>query len=122
MIQLPGQQPVSLPKVGEIYWVAGAVQNPKDTKPQGRPALVVWVPKTINGRITIVTRTTELKRRPGIFSPKGTAGLNKDGVWGHRRTVDGRLWLPPEVDHLGNEDPARIANVLRVFKIRGSKP
>ncbi len=112
------QDPVLLPTVGSVFWVAGHIHNPRDTKP-GRYAVVVSVPNTVNGRITIVTRTTQLDR-PGVKSPKGTAlGFSKPGVWGHIRTVEGHLWAPPDVSSKGQLDQATLTAVANYFRIRG---
>ena len=110
---------MSLPKVGDVLWVAGHIHDPQDRKP-GRLSVVVSVPKTINGRITIITRTTKLERS-GVPSPKGTPlRFSDQGVWGHRRTVEGHLWVPPDVGRKrGQLDQATLDEVMKYFRIRG---
>jgi hypothetical protein len=110
---------VSLPKIGDVLWVAGHIHDPQDKK-AGRYSVVVSVPKTINGRITIITRTTKLQRR-GIPSPKDTTlRFPEPGVWGHRRTVEGHLWLPPDIGKKrGQLDQATLNAVMKYFRIRG---
>jgi hypothetical protein len=115
----PHHRPVSLPSVGDVLWVAGHIHDPQDKK-AGRLSVVASVPKTVNGRITIITRTTNL-RRPGVASPKGgRLRFTQPGVWGHRRTVEGHLWLPPDVGRTrGTLDKATLDAVLKYFRIRG---
>lgn len=115
----PPRGSVSLPKIGDVLWVAGHIHDPQDKK-AGRLSVVVSVPKTINGRITIITRTTKLQRR-GVPSPKGTPlRFSEPGVWGHRRTVEGHLWLPPDVGKIrGQLDQATLKAVMAYFRIRG---
>ena len=115
----PPQPSVHLPNIGEVYWVAGYIQDPQDRK-GGRYSVVVSVPRTSNGRITIITRTTRLKR-PGVPSPKGTPlRFSEPGVWGHRRTVEGHLWRPPDVSKKrGQLDQTTLGAVMAYFRIRG---
>lgn len=110
---------MSLPNVGDVLWVAGHIHNPQDRK-AGRLSVVVSVPKTINGRITIITRTTEL-RRPGVPSRKGgPLSFSEPGVWGHRRTVEGHLWMRPDIGRKrGQLDTATLDAVMQYFRIRG---
>lgn len=117
MIHLPGSPPpVQLPTFGEVYKVAGHIQNPRDKKPNRR-ALVVWVPGDLNGRIRLVTRTTDTVRK-GVPSPKDFAmGFDRDGVWGHYRSVDARLWVPPDIVYVGVLDPSIVDEICRFYRI-----
>jgi hypothetical protein len=104
-----------LPGVGEVYWVDSAIIDPKDKKPD-RPVLVVDVPATLNGRITIVTRTTNEGRAPGIPSPVDQElGLNKPGVWGYLRSAESNLWTPSMVEYRGVVDLAVLLAVREEF-------
>lgn len=105
-----------LPDVGEIYWVDSAIIHPKDKKPD-RPVLVVEVPATLSGRITIVTRTTNEERTPGVPSPPDPdLGLNKPGVWGYLRSAEANLWTPSMVEYRG---PVELAVLLAVREVFG---
>ncbi|MDE2822956.1 MAG: hypothetical protein OXK79_05570 [Chloroflexota bacterium] len=90
-----------LPAVGEVYWVNCTIITPADSKPD-RPVLVVSVPADALGRITVVTRTSNTQRRPGVASAVDDAlGLNKPGVWGYVRTAEAALWTPTMVTYRG---------------------
>ena len=56
-----------LPGVGEVYRVDPGIVGPARRGP-GRPVsvLVVQVPATVNGRITVVTRTASREGAPGV--------------------------------------------------------
>lgn len=120
MIKLPGSPPpVQLPVFGEVYKVAGYIQNPRDKKATRR-ALVVGVPGGPDGRIRLVTRTTDLNRK-GVHSPKEPAmGFDLDGVWGHYRSVDARLWVPPDIVYVGVLDSDIVDKICRFYKIVGT--
>jgi hypothetical protein len=120
MIHLPGTPPpVQLPTFGEVFKVAGNIQNPRDKKPTRR-ALVVGVPGDLDGRVRLVTRTSDVDRN-GVPSPKDLAmGFDLDGVWGHYRSVDARLWVPPDVVYVGVLDPEVVKEICRFYKIRGT--
>jgi len=112
--------PVVLPNRGDVYMVRGSIQDPVDKK-YSRRAVVVWVPCDINGRIKIITRTTNLRRR-GIPSPIDLSmDLDEEGVWGYYRTVEARLWVPPEVRFLGTLDTKTVDVISKKFRIRGSE-
>jgi len=120
MIQLPGfPPPVQLPTFGEVYKVAGHIQNPRDKKPNRR-ALVVGVPGGVDGRIRLVTRTTDTYRK-GVPSPKNRAmGFDREGVWGHYRSVDARLWVPPDVVYVGVLDSLTVQKICDFYGISGT--
>lgn len=117
MIRLPGSPPpVQLPRSGEVYKVAGHIQDPCDKKPNRR-ALVVWVPGDLNGRVRLVTRTSDTDRK-GVPSPTDPAmGFDRAGVWGHYRSVDARLWVPPDVVYVGELDPAVVDEICRFYRV-----
>jgi hypothetical protein len=118
MIKLPGGQPVVLPARGQVFKVLGAIQDPVDKK-YNRRAVVVRVPRDVNGRITIITRTTNLKKR-GVRSPIDVSkDLDEEGVWGHYRTVDARLWVAPDVQYICTLAPAEVDEICDKFGIRG---
>jgi hypothetical protein len=92
-----------LPEVGDVYWVATEILDAYDIEPR-RPAVVVLVPATLDGRITVVTRTT----RPGIpgvpHDPDPNLGLRKPGTFFYVRTAEARLWKRPHVEWMGTLD------------------
>ncbi len=106
-----------LPDVGEVYWVDSAIVQPADKK-SDRPALVVAVPASPLGRITIVTRTSNIKRQPGVASPRDDAlGLNKSGVWGYVGTAEAALWTPSMVTFLGVVESVVLGEVRKEFAL-----
>ncbi len=106
-----------LPEVGEVYWVDSVIVQPVDKK-SDRPALVVAVPASPLGRITVVTRTSNVKRQPGVASPRDDAlGLNKSGVWGYLGTADAALWTPSMVTFLGVVERLVLDEVRKEFAL-----
>jgi hypothetical protein len=114
---LRAQPPVQLPAVGEVYKVGGHIQIPTDRK-FNRRAVVVSAPRDLDGRVRIVTRTSDLKRQ-GVPSPIDVPlGFDVPGVWGHYRSVDARLWLPPDVTYVGVLDKAIVSDICKCFGVR----
>jgi hypothetical protein len=106
-----------LPGVGEVYWINSAIIHPADVK-LDRPVLVVLVPATVNGRITIVTRTSNQDRTPGVPSPEDPElGLNKPGVWGYLRSAEANLWTPSTVQYRGTVDLTVLTAVRQEFRL-----
>lgn len=115
----PAPPPAQLPIFGEVYKVRGHIQIPTDKK-WDRRAVVVGVPIDPDGRVRIVTRTSELKRK-GVISPiDAELGFDLPGVWGHYRSVDARLWVPPDIAFVGVLDPAVVKAICEFFGIRGT--
>lgn len=111
--------PVQLPTVGEVYKVRGDIQIPNDRK-WDRRAVVVGVPKDVDGRVRIVTRTSDLQRGVVPSSKDRTLGFDRDGVWGYYRSVDARLWVPPDVRYVGVLDASVVKAIYVFFGIRGA--
>lgn len=111
---------VVLPTYGHVFKVRGHIQDPTDKKADRlRPAVVVGVPVDLDGRIRIVTRTSNVERK-GIASPPDPAlGLDLPGVWGFYRSVDARLWLPPDVKHVGILEADVLEKICKAFGIQG---
>jgi hypothetical protein len=115
----PAQPPIQLPIFGEVYKVRGDIQIPTDKK-WDRRAVVVGVPLDLDGRIRIVTRTSD-EGRNGVPSPEDTPlGFNLPGVWGYYRSVEARLWVSPGVTYVGVLDPAAMKAICTFFGIRGT--
>lgn len=100
-----------LPAVGDVYWVETAILDAYDVEPR-RPAVVVQVPETLDGRITVVTRTT----KPGIpgvaHDPDPDLGLRKPGTFSYVRTAEARLWKRPHVEWMGTLDEDALKLVI----------
>ena len=104
-----------LPEVGEVYWVDTAILQGAD-KPF-RPALVLWVPPSVTGRITVATRTSAAGAA-GVPHPAAPElGLKKDGVFSRIRSAEARLWTPGNVRYLGLVDASLTAAVQREFRL-----
>jgi mRNA-degrading endonuclease toxin of MazEF toxin-antitoxin module len=104
-----------LPGVGEVYWVDSSIIHPDDRRPD-RPVLVVQVPASVNGRLTIVVRTSTQDRAPGIASPEDPElGLDQPGAWSYLRSVEAYLWTPSVVEFRGTVDLAVLRAVREEF-------
>jgi mRNA-degrading endonuclease toxin of MazEF toxin-antitoxin module len=104
-----------LPGVGEVYRVDASIVHPVDGKAD-RPVLVVQVPATVNGRITVVTRTSNRPRGAGVASPKDPdLGFDRSGVWAHLRSVEANLWTPSTVQFRGTVALAVLRAVRKEF-------
>lgn len=89
-----------LPEVGDVYWVETEILDAIDVEPK-RPAVVVEVPENLDGRIRVVTRTTE-PGKPGVpHDPVPELGLRKRGTFSYIRTAEARLWKRPQVEWMG---------------------
>lgn len=102
------------PEVGELYWIDTTILDAYDKRPR-RPGLVVEVPADPNGRLTIVTRTTNIDR-PGVYHDADPGlGLNRPGVFAYLRTAEAHLWTPELVTYLDRVDAELLAQVLEEF-------
>lgn len=100
-----------------MYKVRGDIQIPTDKK-WDRRAVVVGVPSDVDGRVRIVTRTSDVGRK-GVPSPVDvTLGFDLPGVWGHYRSVEAGLWAPPDVRLVGALDATIVAEIFKLFGIR----
>lgn len=100
-----------LPEVGDVYWVATEILDAYDIEPR-RPAVVVQVPESLNGRITVVTRTTQ-PGKPGVpHDPDPDLDLQKPGTFSYVRTAEARLWKRPHVEWMGTLDEDVLKSVI----------
>ena len=115
-----GREPeVELPTYGHVFKVRGDIQIQTDKK-YNRRAVVVGVPRDLDGRVRIVTRTSDEDRK-GVPSPKDPElGFDLPGVWAYYRSVEARLWLPPAVTYVGVLDPEIVKQICKHFGIRGT--
>lgn len=85
-----------LPSQGELYWINASIVWSGDRKPS-RPVVVIEIPATIQGRIGVVTRTSQLDRKGIAHGAAPDAGLTKPGVFAEFHTVAAILWTPRNV-------------------------
>lgn len=111
--------PVELPTVGEVYKVRGDVQIPSDKK-WDRRAVVVGVPRDVDGRVRIVTRTSDVQRNGVPSANDPTLGFDLEGMWGYYRSVEVRLWVPPSIKYVGVLDVTVVNAIFEFFGIRGA--
>jgi mRNA-degrading endonuclease toxin of MazEF toxin-antitoxin module len=104
-----------LPGVGEVYRVDPSIVHPADRAPD-RPVLVVEVPATVHGRITVVTRTSDQGRVGVVASPEDPdLGFDGPGVWASLRTAEAGLWTASMVQFRGTVDLAVLTAVRKAF-------
>lgn len=104
-----------LPNPGDVYWVDTVILPDYDPKPH-RPVLVVKVEPSAANPITVVTRTSDLTLRTGVFSAVNSAcGLNKPGMWCYKKVVEPHLWTPLRVEWRGAVDAAEFEAVRLQF-------
>jgi hypothetical protein len=104
-----------LPGVGEVYLVDSSIVHPAG-RAADRPVLVVQVPATVNGRITVVTRTAPRDGTPGVASPGDPElGFDEPGVWAHLRSAEAHLWTPSMVRYRGTVELAVLTAVREAF-------
>jgi len=124
MSGVPPKPKIMLPRRGHVFRVRGALLDPVDVKPDAmRPAVVVWVPRTLDsGRIRVVTRTSNPNRRPGVASmPDYRLRLTTEGVWGYDRTVDPYSWQEPDVVFVSTLDPNIVDAICTTFGVPESE-
>jgi hypothetical protein len=81
-----------------------------------RRAVILYLPKDLTGRLTVITRTSDVNRRPGIFSPEDKSiDLSKPGVWGYMRTSPAALWTPDTAKYCGTCPAGEFDAVLELF-------
>jgi hypothetical protein len=85
-----------IPDVRRIYWVNTALLDPDDEKPK-RPVVVMRIPETTSGTVTVVVRSTTDKNGPKHDACPNT-GLNEDGYFSRLRAVSCELWTPECVE------------------------
>ena len=111
---LDGLDDPYLPKVGELYLVAKEILGVVDVHPK-RPAVVIEVPFDINGRIHLVTRTTDLDR-PGVpHAAMPSEHLYQAGVFGYLRSAAAIVWKRPHVEFIGILDAETLDAVMVWF-------
>jgi hypothetical protein len=115
VIKIPNADVPYLPGVGEVYRVDPSIVHPGGGS-RDRPVLVVEVPATVDGRITVVTRTRGRDRAPGVAaSGDPDLGSGEPGVWAHVRSVEGNLWTPSMVRFRGTVDLGVLKAVREEF-------
>ena len=85
-----------IPDVRRIYWVNTVLLDADDEKPK-RPVVVMRIPETTSGTVTVVVRsTTEKNGPPHDACPEH--GLNETGHFSRLRAVSCELWTPEYVE------------------------
>jgi hypothetical protein len=111
---LDGLDDPYIPKVGELYLVAKEILGVVDIHPK-RPAVVIEVPADLNGRIHVVTRTTDMER-PGVpHAAVASDQLDQPGVFGYLRSAAAIVWKRPYVEYLGVLGDEILSAVLEWF-------
>jgi hypothetical protein len=105
------------PLPGEVYKVDTTIlDDNEDDHADWRRAVIIDVPALLTGRITVVTRTSNTKHKPGILSSKNTSlDFNKPGIWGYLRTSLASLWTPETAKFSGVLPNAEIDKIRAVF-------
>ncbi len=100
-----------LPVEGRLYWARTTIFQPPD-KHAERPVVVVRVPGTTLGRISVVSRTSDTSR-PGVFH-KADPGLtlNLDGVFDRLTSTEGRYWTPFNIRPCGDLSPELFEEII----------
>ena len=84
-----------IPDLRRIYWIDALLLDPNDPKPE-RPVVVVKVPSSTYGTVTMVTRSSTEKN--GQWHSKHPMhGLAKEGWFTRLRVVSCELWTPESV-------------------------
>jgi hypothetical protein len=103
-----------LPVAGELYWVRTVILWSGDKKAT-RPVVVIEVPTTNLGRVAVVTRTTDIKRRGVPHEAMPEIGLTKCGVFADFRSAEATLWTPRNARRLGILPSPVFSQVLERF-------
>ena len=102
-----------LPEIQRLYWIDTEILSPDDPEPR-RPCVVIAVPETLYGTVSVVTRSTTdgigvaHDRDPGL-------GLNKDGHFSRLAPVQCQLWTAEFVEPSGLVDEVTFSWVLLEF-------
>lgn len=81
-----------IPDLRRIYWVDAVLLDPDDPEPE-RPVVVVKVPSSTYGTVTMVTRSSTEKNGQW-HSKHPNHGLTKEGWFTRLRVVSCELWTP----------------------------
>ena len=112
---VPGDDPY-LPAPQTVYWVDTTVLPAGDPDAQ-RPVVVVAVPPTSSGTVTVVARSAT--DGFGVPHPADRRlGLSAPGHFSRRHPVQGQLWTAGNVTEVGSLDDATFAAVLSRFLAR----
>lgn len=105
------------PLPGEVYKIDTTILDDNEgDHANWRRAVIIDVPASITGRITVVTRTSNPKRKPGVPSSKNTTlDFSKPGVWGYVRTSLASLWTPETAKFSGVLPNAEVDKIRAVF-------
>ena len=103
-----------LPLVGEVYIIRTVIVQPPD-KHDTRPVVVVSSPANLNGRISLVCRTSDMSAKGVAHGRSRQLGLTKDGVFCRLTSTEAQRWTPRNVTLLGPLDSEHLRLVIERF-------
>ncbi|MGH3305987.1 MAG: hypothetical protein ACRDOK_30885 [Streptosporangiaceae bacterium] len=103
-----------LPVEAEVYWVRTMILWSADKKPT-RPVVVIEAPPTSLGRVLVVTRTTDVKRRGVPHDAMPEIGLSRCGVFADFGSAEATLWTRRNARRLGILPASVFRQVLERF-------
>jgi mRNA-degrading endonuclease toxin of MazEF toxin-antitoxin module len=103
-----------LPVEAELYWVRTVILWSADKKPT-RPVVVIEAPATSLGRVLVVTRTTNIKRRGVHHEAMPEVGLTSCGILADFGSAEATLWTPRNARRLGILPSPVFSRVLERF-------
>jgi len=77
--------------------------------------VVIEVPASVEGRITVVTRTSQPVKKGIPHDPMPEIGLRKPGVFANLGSAPAVLWTPRNVQHLGRLPEDVLSRVIERF-------
>ena len=110
---------LTLPVVGEIYWVDRELFDidPTDRKPR-RPAVVLQAPRDRLGRLVLVKRTSQ-PGEVGIEHPADPSiGCNKEGIFSKRYwgSIEAVQFVEPRATYAGLLPEPYLSNVIDMWQ------
>lgn len=108
---LPGGEFV--PEEGTVYWADTTILPPGDPEHR-RPVVVVAAPQTVDGTVTVVSRSGTDDFGIEHFADP-LLGLSSPGRFSRLHPVPGQLWTSRNVTPIGPLDGAVLAAVVARF-------
>jgi len=108
--------PVSVPLVGQVFWVRSLLYSSRDPAPS-RPAVVVAVPfqGSATARIQIVTRTSRMGVAGVAHGQDRGLGLDRPGVFSDLVSCLASSWQPGNVLLAGSLQERCFERVMERF-------
>lgn len=102
------------PAIGELYLVRTAILLLPDPK-TWRPAVVIERSSGASGRVFVVTRTTDTKKKGIEHPPAPTLRLTEQGVFWRYSSAEARMWTKRNCKLRGVLDTVTLHRVLKRF-------